>query len=233
MAKPATPAVILLIEGTRRTGEAVEPALSKKGFEVLCASTAREALGHAKSQRPAVVVFDCAAWRSHCAKLCNDLHQANLPILVLLAEQQKKPDGLPEGVATLQRPFTPRKLTNCVKQLVPEADGDVLQMGSLHFNVQHRHVRKGRVDYHLTPMQAQLLEVFMRHPGETLSRRFLIKQVWGWNLDDLNDTRTLDVHVRWLREIIEENASTPKILATVRGVGYHFGPPEKTAEAGK
>jgi two-component system response regulator ResD len=228
LAKPVASAVILLIEGTRRTGEAVGPVLSKKGFEVLCASTTREALGYAKSQRPAAAVFDCAAWRGRCAKLCSDLHQSNLPVLVLLAEHQGEPENLPEGVATLRRPFTPRKLTNCVRQLVPEADGDVLQTGGLHFNVQHHHVRKGRVDYHLTPMQAQLLEVFMRHPGETLSRRFLIKQVWGWNIDDLNDTRTLDVHVRWLREIIEENASAPKILATVRGVGYRFGPPEKT-----
>ena len=229
MTKPTSPAVILLIEGNRRTGESVEPVLRKKGFEVIRVSTGKDAINSIKSQRPAVVVFDSSSWRGSCVRLCRDLHDANLPILVLLAEPQEKPEGLPEGIATLKRPFTARKLTNCVKQLVPALDGDVLQMGSLQFNVQHRHVRKGRVDHHLTPMQAQLLEVFMRHPGETLSRRYLIKQVWGWNTDDLNDTRTLDVHVRWLREIVEDNASAPKLLATVRGVGYRFGPPEKTS----
>jgi two-component system alkaline phosphatase synthesis response regulator PhoP len=73
----------------------------------------------------------------------------------------------------------------------------------------------------------------MRHPGETLSRHYLIKQVWNWNTDDLNDTRTLDVHVRWLRQIIEDDSNVPCYLATVRGVGYRFGPPEKTGETGK
>ena len=217
----------MLVEGNRRAGGSVGPLLALKGFEVTRVSAGREALARAKSQRPTVVVFDNSAWRGNCARLCADLHAANLPVLVLLNEHQDQPRELPEGVMILYRPFTARKLANCVKQLVPEADGDVLQVGALHFNVQHRRVRKGRLDFHLTPMQAQLLQVFMRHPGETLSRRYLIKQVWGWNIDDLNDTRTLDVHVRWLREIIEEDASEPVLLTTVRGVGYRFGPAEK------
>jgi DNA-binding response OmpR family regulator len=227
LAKTIQPATILLVEGNRRAGGSVGPLLALKGFEVTRVSAGREAHARAKSQRPTVVVFDSSAWRGNCARLCADLHAANLPVLVLLNEHQDQPRELPEGVMILYRPFTARKLANCVKQLVPEADGDVLQVGALHFNVQHRHVRKGRLDFHLTPMQAQLLEVFMRHLGETLSRRYLIKQVWGWNIDDLNDTRTLDVHVRWLREIIEEDASDPVLLATVRGVGYRFGPAEK------
>jgi DNA-binding response OmpR family regulator len=232
LAKTPPPAVILLIEGARRTGASVEPALTKKGFRVICVSTGKEALSRVKSQPPTVVIFDLATWHGNCARLCSDMRNAEVPIVVLLAERQEAPDDLPEKVTTLARPFTARKLTNCVKQLVPEADGDVLQMGHLHFNIQHRHIRRGTADHHLTPMQAKLLEVFMRHPGETLSRRFLIKQVWNWNIDDLNDTRTLDVHVRWLREIVEDNANLPLYLTTVRGVGYRFGLPEK-GETGK
>jgi DNA-binding response OmpR family regulator len=232
LAKTTSPPAILLIEGTRRTGASVEPTLIKKGFRVVCVSTGKEAMSRVKSQPPTVVIFDLLTWHGNCARLCRDLCPADLPIVVLLAERQEPPDDLPEKVTTLARPFTARKLTNCIKQLVPEADGDVLQMGSVHFNVQHRHVRRGSADYHLTPMQTRLLEVFMRHPGETLSRRFLIKQVWNWNIDDLNDTRTLDVHVRWLREIVEDNADVPQCLTTVRGVGYRFGSPERN-ETGK
>jgi DNA-binding response OmpR family regulator len=232
LAKTTPLAVVLLIEGNRRTGASVEPALTKKGFRVVCVSTGKEALSRVKSQPPSIVVCDLATWHGNCTRLCNDLRHAEVPIVVLLAERQEPPDDLPEQVTTLARPFTTRKLNNCVKQLTPEADGDVMQMGNLLFNVQHRHVRRGAADYHLTPMQAKLLEVFMRHPGETLSRRFLIKQVWNWNIDDLNDTRTLDVHVRWLREIVEDNADTPQYLTTVRGVGYRFGLPEKS-ETGK
>jgi DNA-binding response OmpR family regulator len=232
LAKTTPPAAILLVEGNRRMGASVEPALTKKGFRVVCVSTGKEALSRVKSQPPTMVIFDLSTWHGNCARLCYDLRHADLPIVVLLAERQEPPDDLPEKVTTLARPFTTRKLTNCVKQLAPEADGDVLQIGSLHFNVQHRHVRRGSADYYLTPMQTRLLEVFMRHPGETLSRRFLIKQVWNWNIDDLNDTRTLDVHVRWLREIVEDNANTPQYLTTVRGVGYRFGLPERS-ETGK
>ncbi len=227
MVKTTLPANILLIEGHRRGGESVEQLLGKRGYAVTRVSTGKEALARAKSLRPAMVVFDNSTWRGNCTRLCAALHAANLPILVLLNEHQDQPHELPDGAMILYRPFTARKLANSVKQLVPEAGGDVLQMGALQFNVQHRHVRKGRFDFHLTPMQAQLLQVFMLHPGETLSRRYLIKQVWGWNIDDLNDTRTLDVHVRWLREIVEEDASDPVLLATVRGVGYRFGPAEK------
>ena len=76
----------------------------------------------------------------------------------------------------------------------------------------------------LTPRQAQLLEVFMRHPGQTLTREFLMRTVWNTNY--MGDTRTLDVHVRWIRERIEKDPSSPRYLRTVRGVGYRFGVPD-------
>src|SRR5512136_123301 len=140
------PGAILLIEGNRRAGTSVEPALTKKGFRVVCVSSGKDALSRVKSQPPMMVIFDLSTWHGNCARLCYDLRHAALPVVVLLAERQEPPDDLPEQVTTLVRPFTARKLTNCVKQLAPEADGDVLQIGSLHFNVQHRHVRRGSAD---------------------------------------------------------------------------------------
>jgi two-component system response regulator MtrA len=201
--------------------------LEKKGFRVIRVTSGKDAQSRAKSQRPVVAVFDSSSWRGNCARLCSNLRDADLAVLVLLAERGTSQADWPEGVVTLARPFTPRKFINCVTRLLPEQDGDVLKLSDLQFNVQHRHVRKGSADYRLTPMQARLLEVFMRHPGETLSRHYLIKQVWKWNTDDLNDTRTLDVHVRWLRQIIEDDPNAPVYLTTVRGVGYRLGLPEK------
>jgi two-component system, OmpR family, alkaline phosphatase synthesis response regulator PhoP len=232
LATPTSP-VVLLIESSRRADVALGPILEKKGFRIVRVTSGKDALSQAKSQRPAVAVLDSLAWRGDCAQLCGDLRKVDVPLLVLLPEGGANAPKLPTGVATLTRPFTPRKLTNCVKRLLPEPGGDVLKIGDVQFNVQHRHVRKGSTTVQLTPMQAKLLEVFMRHPGETLSRHYLIKQVWNWNTDDLNDTRTLDVHVRWLRQIIEDDSNVPCYLATVRGVGYRFGPPEKTGETGK
>jgi len=201
--------------------------LEKKGFRVTRVASGQEALSHIKSQRPAVIVFDSSSWHGNRARLCQDLLGTDLPLLVLLAEHESGQFELPEGAVTLCRPFTTRKFINCVKRLLPEVDGDVLKLGAVQFNVKHRRVRRGRTVHQLTPMQAKLLEVLMRHPGETLSRRYIIKQVWNWDIDDLNDTRTLDVHMRWLREIIEDDANAPRYLVTVRGVGYRFGPAER------
>jgi two-component system response regulator MtrA len=227
LAKSASPVVILLIEGSRHAGASVQPILEKRGFRVVRVTSGKEAQSRAKSQRPVVVVFDVLAWRGNSTRLCASLRDAGLPVLVLLAERAAAQAECPEGTVALARPFTARKFINCVTRLLPEQDGDVLRLNDIQFNVQHRHVRRGAADYRLTPMQARLLEVFMRHPGETLSRHYLIKQVWKWNTDDLDDTRTLDVHVRWLREIIEDVPNAPVYLTTVRGVGYRLGLPEK------
>jgi len=231
LANLAVPAVILLIESSRRAEPSVGPFLEKKGFHVVHAVFGKDALNQARSQRPAVAVADCAGWRGDCAQLCGDLRKFDLPLLILLEDGSDL--RVPAGTTTLTRPFTPRKFTNCVKRLLPPPSGDVLRVGDVRFNIQHRHVRKGAVDVQLTPMQAKLLEVFMRHPGETLSRHYLIKQVWNWNTDDLDDTRTLDVHVRWLRQVVEDDSNSPRYLCTVRGVGYRFGPPDKSSDASK
>jgi DNA-binding response OmpR family regulator len=81
------------------------------------------------------------------------------------------------------------------------------------------------VIHRLTPKQAELLRVFMVHAGQTLTRKFLMATVW--KTDYMGDTRTLDVHVRWLRERIEDDPSSPQYLRTVRGVGYRFGVPSE------
>ena len=90
-------------------------------------------------------------------------------------------------------------------------------------NLDRRCVVRGDTVRRLTPRQARLLEVFMQHAGRTLTRKFLMETVW--ETDYMGDTRTLDVHVRWIRERIEDDPSSPRYLRTVRGIGYRFGIP--------
>jgi DNA-binding response OmpR family regulator len=123
----------------------------------------------------------------------------------------------------LEWPFTARKVINRVVRLLDHRQGGVLKAGRLTLNLQTRCVSHGDVTHRLTPKQCDLLQVFMVHEGTTLTRRFLMATVW--NTDYMGDTRTLDVHVRWLRERIEDNPSKPQYLRTVRGVGYRFGVP--------
>lgn len=123
----------------------------------------------------------------------------------------------------LQMPFTSRRVVNRVDKLLNHREGSMLRVDDLALNLQTRCVHKGDQVSRLTPKQALLLQVFMEHAGQTLTRKFLMAAVW--NTDYMGDTRTLDVHVRWLREKIEENPSQPRYLRTVRGIGYRLGPP--------
>jgi len=91
-------------------------------------------------------------------------------------------------------------------------------------DLRNRQVVTGNGAQKLTPMLCRLLEVFMRNPGKVLDRGFLMKEVWETNY--LGDTRTLEVHVCWLRKKIEDDPYRPRYLRTVRGVGYHFSVPE-------
>ena len=145
-----------------------------------------------------------------------------MPIIWVLDEDEDKPltdDGVVE--VFLQQPFTARELLIQVRKLLPrQRMAGVLSVNGFVFDVERRKVYKDTACRQLTPRQAKLLEAFMRQPDETLSRRFLMKHVW--NTDYLGDTRTLDVHIRWVREAIEDNPSKPKYLRTVRRVGYRF-----------
>lgn len=96
----------------------------------------------------------------------------------------------------------------------------LLQAGDLTLNLENRHLTKGKVTQRLNPKECRLLETFMRNGGEVLSRKFLMKEIW--DTDYLGDTGTLNVHIRWLREKIEDDPHKPIYLRTVRGVGYRF-----------
>ena len=97
----------------------------------------------------------------------------------------------------------------------------VLTVDGLCLNLETRELQNSHDLIRLTPKECQLLATFMRHPNQVLSRRFLMREVW--ETDYIGDTRTLQVHVSWLRRKIEENPRRPTRLRTVRGVGYRFG----------
>jgi DNA-binding response OmpR family regulator len=146
--------------------------------------------------------------------------------LVLLIPEGARIDPKCKAVTTgnvLRMPFTPRKVINRINKVAECQLGHVITVGALSLNIDQRCVTRGDIVHRLTPRQARLLEVFMRHTGKTLTRQFLMETVWETNY--MGDTRTLDVHVRWIRERIEEDPGSPRYLRTVRGIGYRFGVP--------
>lgn len=222
----ASTPTILLIEGRKPSTKHLTPVLNGQGYDVITTSTRRDALATAQEMLPAVIVLDAPSLRFDSRRFCKALQDMNLevPVLMLLPEGAKidRSDG---ARAHLRHPFSAKKLANRITRLLPVPDDKVLQVGNVILNLKQRCVVCSKRESNLTPKQAALLEIFMRHPGEVLTRGFLMKQVW--NTDYVGDTRTLEVHIHWLRKAIEDDAGSPAYLRTVRRVGYRFNIPEK------
>ncbi len=103
-------------------------------------------------------------------------------------------------------------------------DGRVLVSGPLRLDIESRELRCADRTYHLTPKECQLLAAFIRYRGQVLTRQFLMREVWQTGY--VADTRTLEVHVHWIRRKIEPEKTSPSVIHTVRGVGYTFQPPD-------
>jgi DNA-binding response OmpR family regulator len=218
----STGPVILVVQGGGRNR--LTKMLESHGFVVHRALNGKQAVARLKECSPAVAVIDPSSLRINSVRLSHMLRRADgsVPIIWVL-----EPGGAvaKDGIADLwlERPVTARKLLHRVRKLLPTSESDTLTAGDFVFDVEARVVQKGGQTQRLTPKQASLLEELMRHSPEVLSRRYLMKTVW--NTDYLGDTRTLDVHIRWVREAIEDDPSAPEYVLTVRGVGYRFESP--------
>jgi DNA-binding response OmpR family regulator len=220
-------ASILLVEKARSPIDWILQSLQRGKYEISLARNQQGAVQQAASETPDLIILNATSLEMDGPKICQALYEkvAEIPIILILAELQEDADVM-GATFVLTPPFTSRKLFNRIRSILKSDEGEVLQAGKLTLNLGARRVNNGSRERRLTPKELELLKVFMRSPGRVLSRKFLIKKVW--KTDFLGDTRTLDVHIRWLREKIEENPSSPAYLRTVRGVGYRFNIPEET-----
>ena len=142
--------------------------------------------------------------------------------IALQRNQKHSPKASEYGQANvvLTHPFTLRKLINRIEPLLPGDGEHMLHVGPVRLDLERKRVRCLGREARLTPRLASLLQILMKHPGEVMQREDLFKQVWETKYT--GDTRTLDVHISWLRHAIEEDARHPQLLKTVRGVGYRL-----------
>jgi DNA-binding response OmpR family regulator len=217
----ASSSKILLIESDKPSAPSYAPALDKRGYSVSIVHSTTDAVAKANGSSPDVIVIDAASLKTSGARMCRDVRKSlNHARILLVIDRKTVADETCGADLVLQHPFTPRKLLNGVNRLTPAREGSTLQTGPIRFNLSQRKVKCGAKEEKMTPKQAKLLEVLMRHSGEVVSRKMLIKQVW--ETDYTGDTRTLDVHVSWLRNLIEPNPLKPKYLRTLRGQGYRL-----------
>lgn len=212
---------ILWIEGKRADTPSFVPALRRKGYEVETYSTGREALDCLADVDPDLAVLNAASMRTSGKRILHTLRseRENLPI-ILITSSDNSIEGDTRANQVLYLPFTIRKLLNRIVRLLPGNSDNLLHVGPIRLDMEHGRVSCEGTETRLTPRTAQLLHIFMKHPGEVLEREQLFREVW--NTEYTGDTRTLDVHISWLRQAIEAEPRRPRYIKTVRGIGYRL-----------
>lgn len=231
---------ILVVEDETALRETLVYNLQKEGYRVEAVGDGRSALESARRLKPDLLVLDIMLPELDGFEVCRILRkEMATPILMLTARDDEidRVVGLEVGADDyLTKPFSMRELIARVKaQLrrsrlmqdeVDKARGaeavqpDVLTFGNLSINRTRREVTLDGEPVQFKPQEYELLLFFAGHKGQMLSREFILERVWGW--DFIGDSRTVDVHVRWLRQKIEADASRPERIVTVRGGGYRF-----------
>lgn len=222
-----TSANLLLIESGRAGAPSFASALKKKGYSLSIYHKLPLALKAAANEAPDLVILDAASMKTSGTRLCRKTRaQLDGVPIILISPEGARPDRANGANLTLVVPFTPRKLLNRIDRLLPGDESHVLELGPIRFNLAQHKVKCHGKESRLTPKQTRLLEVFMHNPERLMTRKALIRQVW--DTDYTGDTRTLDVHMSWLRRAVERDSKQPTLLVTVRGVGYRLMlPPPK------
>ncbi len=216
-------AKILLIEGKRADRPSFVTGLTRKGYQVESVANGSEALARLEPFTPDLIIINAASMRTSGKRICQSIRShVRSAHIVLITEPQHadsiEKEELAEVVLTL--PFTLQKLMNRIRPLLPAEQKDLLQVGTLQLDPVQRWVRVGSRQTSLTPRLVMLLKILMEHPGEVIQREYLFRT--GWDTAYTEDTRTLDVHVSWLRRAIEEDPRNPVHIKTIRGVGYRL-----------
>lgn len=212
---------ILWIEGKRAGSPHFVPGLRKKGLEVEYATSGNHAMAALPIFVPNLVVINAASMKTTGKRISRSIRDLypSLPILRIADASQADVED-PSANITLSLPFTSRKLYNRIQLLLPAESEKTIHQGPIGYDPENRRVHCEGRQTSLTPHLAKLLLAFLEHPGEVLERNELFRRIW--KTEYTVDTRTLDVHISWLRQAIEADPHDPQFLKTVRGIGYRL-----------
>ena len=224
---------ILIVEDEENLLRTLQYNFEREGYQVFTAEDGEIGLYSARQNKPDLVILDVMLPKLDGLEVCRILrNETSVPILMLTAkgEEIDRVLGLELGADDyVTKPFSMRELTARVRamlrrsRMVPAVSSgaeELIQADNLQIDLVSHTARLKGVLLNLKPKEFDLLELLMANKGRAFTREQILNQLWGY--DYFGGDRTVDVHVRWLREKIEEDPSNPKRIVTVRGVGYRF-----------
>ncbi len=216
---------IVWIEAKRAKTPDFISRLRARELEVQVFPTGQAALDWLEKHATDVVVVNAASMGSNGKGICQRMrkHYPQYPILLISAPEHPLPPGAHPAHQVLTLPFTARKLFNRLRTLLPSSSEKVIAAGPIRLDTERNMVECEGRQTHITPRLARLLKALMENAGKALERETLFTQVWETAY--LDDTRTLDVHISWLRKALESDPRRPRYLKTIRGVGYRLDIP--------
>ncbi len=223
---------ILIVEDEKTLLETLAYNLEQEGYKVLTAEDGEEALKIVRRKKPDLIVLDIMLpvldGLAVCRLIRKDPEVAHIPVIMLTARgtQGDKMVGLDSGADDyVTKPFGLGEFLARIRAVLRRVPGRTtssteIATGDLRVDVSARRVYRRGEEIQLSHKEFDLLVELMRNPGAVLSRDLILSRVWGY--DYYGDSRTVDVHIRWLRQKIEDDPSNPHHIVTVRGVGYRF-----------
>ena len=221
---------VLVVEDEPTVRETLAEALTEEGLNVSTAQDGPEGLERFRADKPDLVVLDLMLPRMSGIEVCRIIRaESGVPIVMLTAKDSEldKVVGLELGADDyVTKPFSLRELSARIRALFRRAEANVavdgppavIDLGRVQADLGgHRLLRDGEV-LPIKPKAFELLAFLIRHPGQVFTRDQLLEHVWGY--DYAGETRTVDVHVHWLRSAVEPDPGNPSIIQTIRGVGY-------------
>jgi two-component system, OmpR family, response regulator len=228
---------ILVVEDDRNLLEVLKYNLAKEGYAVVTATDGIQALDVARSEKPDLIVLDIMLPKLDGFEVCRILRtEMTAPILMLTAkaEETDKVVGLELGADDyMTKPFSMREFLARVRAMLRRAEmmkvaassvketiPSLIKVGEIEIDLARHTVSRSDTLIDLSPKEFDLLGFLVKNKEQVFTRDQLLEKVWGY--DYAGDTRTVDVHIRWLRQKIEVDPANPKHLLTVRGIGYKF-----------
>lgn len=222
---------ILVVDDEEHIQELIKFNLEKSGFKVICTGNGIEAIKLVREQLPQLMLLDLMLpgmdGLDVCKEIRKDSTMSNMPIIMITAkgEEIDKIIGLELGADDyITKPFSVRELVARIKAILRRTNMQLvettLNIGNLFIDFGKHEVIKSECKIDLTLKEFELLEILIKNKGRVMTRDFLLDKIWGYEY--LGETRTVDVHIRHLRQKIEEDDKNPAYIQTIRGIGYRF-----------